>query len=341
MTNKNIQLYFFLGLLLLIFIFNLVIFLPFIKLFAVVAIFAVVFFPMFEKIKKYVASNSAIAATITIFLVGIIVLIPVTFFTFKVFGEVKTLYANIGNFNNTLTQMSENINIKLAGFVPAGSIDLSAYLGSLFHNLTNNLGSIFSSIVSFLPMIFLSIISLFFFLRDGKDFLERVVKVSPLGDIHDKQIISKLKRAINSIVKGSLVMALIQGAIAWIGFMFFGVPNAALWGALTIFAALIPGIGTALVIVPAIVYLIFTGSTLFNIVGLIVWGIFIVGLVDNFVRPILVGKDVDIHPFLILMSVFGGLIVFGPLGFLLGPLVLAFFSALVDIYPTITKKVLD
>ena len=88
-------------------------------------------------------------------------------------------------------------------------------------------------------------------------------------------------------------------------------------------------------------YLTFTGSSLFNVVGLIVWGIFIVGLVDNFVRPILVGKDFDIHPFLILMSVFGGLIVFGPLGFLLGPLVLAFFSALVDIYPTLTKKVLD
>lgn len=341
MTNKNIQLYFFLGLLILISVFNLFIFLPFIKLFAVVGIFAVVFFPMFERIKKYVASNGSIAAVLTILAVGIVVLIPVTFFTFQVFGEAKVLYMNVGNFHDTLNVLSTNLNNRLADFVPAGSIDLSSYMTSVFTNLLNNLGGIFSSVASFIPILFLSTISLFFFLRDGRGFVERMVKISPLDDTHDVQILTKLKKAINSIVKGTLMMSGIQGLMAWIGFMMFGVPSAALWGALTIFAALIPGVGTALVVVPAIVYLIFTGGSLFSIIGLAVWGIFIVGLVDNFVRPILVGKDVDIHPFLIMMSVFGGLIVFGALGFLLGPLILSLFSALIEIYPIVTKKVLQ
>jgi predicted PurR-regulated permease PerM len=337
MTNKNIQLYFFLGLLILICFLNLMIFLPFLKLFAVIGIFAVVFYPIFEKFKKYVINNNNFAAVLTVVFAGLIVLIPATFFTFKVFDETKILYANIENFNTTLSEVSNNLNIKLAGFVPEGSIDLSAYLTSIFNSVVNNLGNIFSSVVSLVPVIFLSTISLFFFLRDGKKFISKIVSMSPLENIYDEQILAKLKHTINSIVKGTLVIAAIQGALAWTGFIMFGIPNSALWGALTVFAALIPGIGTALVVVPAIVYLIFT-STVFNVVGLIVWGVVIVGLVDNFVRPVLVGKQVNIHPFIVMMSVFGGLIVFGPLGFLLGPLVLSLFSTLIEIYPTITKK---
>jgi predicted PurR-regulated permease PerM len=339
MTIKNIQLYFFLGLLGLICFFNLIIFLPFMKLFAVVAIFAVVFYPMFEKFKKNIINNDNFSAALTIVVVGVIVLIPVTFFTFKVFGETKVLYSNIGNFNTTLSEVSASLNTKLAGFVPAGSIDLSAYLTSVFHNIVNNLGNIFSSILSFIPTIFLGVIALFFFLRDGKRFLAKLIAISPLEDVYDEQILNKLKRTINSIVRGTLVIALIQGLLAWTGFIMFGIPHSALWGGLTVFAALIPGVGTALVVVPAIVYLIFS-SSLFNVIGLIVWGILIIGLVDNFLRPYLVGKEVNVHPFIVMMSVFGGLIVFGPLGFLLGPLVLSLFSALLDIYPTVTKKVL-
>lgn len=341
MTNKNIQLYFFLSLLIIIAIFNIAIFLPFLKLFIVVAIFAVVFTPMFERIRKYIVKNKSFAAVLTIVFVAILVLIPITFFTFKVFGEVKGVSSNISNLNITLSHISENLNHKFAGFVPTGSIDLSSYIGSVFSNIVSNLGGIFSSIASFIPAIFLATIALFFFIRDGRSFVDKMIRISPLNDEHDLQILTKLKRAINSIVKGTLLMSGIQGVMAWIGFMIFGVPNAAMWGAITIFAALIPSIGTALIVVPAIVYLIFTGASLFSIIGLAVWGIFIVGLVDNFARPILVGKEVDIHPFLVMMSVFGGLIVFGPAGFILGPLVLAFLSALIDIYPTITKKVLE
>jgi predicted PurR-regulated permease PerM len=340
MTNKNIQLYFFLILLLVVFVFNVAVFLPFLTLFAVVAIFAVVFYPLFKNIKKSIVKNGNVAALFTIIIVAIIVLIPLTFFTIQVFLEAKDIYTNIGSFHNTLSVMSSSINSKVGAIIPSVSIDLSSYLASIFNSLTSSIGSIFSSLFHFVTILFLGFVALFFFLRDGDKFIKKLSAVSPLDSAHDDKILDKLKRTINSIVKGSLVIAGIQGILTWIGFVIFGVPSPALWGALTVFASLIPGVGTAIVVAPAIIYLFYTG-TLFNAIGLLIWGIVIVGLVDNVIRPFLVGKEVNIHPFMVLMSIFGGLLMFGAIGFLLGPLLLSFFSVLVELYPTITKGVLD
>ena len=132
-------------------------------------------------------------------------------------------------------------------------------------------------------------------------------------------------------------MALIQGILTAVGFTFFGIPNATLWGSVAAITALIPGIGTALVLLPAILYLYFSGETLFA-VGLLLWGMTAVGLVDNFLGPKLVERGMRLHPFLILLSVLGGVGFFGPLGFLLGPLVLSLLFALIEIYFAIKKE---
>ena len=108
-------------------------------------------------------------------------------------------------------------------------------------------------------------------------------------------------------------------------------PNPVLWGLVAALAALIPGIGTALILIPAIGYLFFTGST-GAAIGLLIWGVVAVGLIDNFLGPMLVNRGVKIHPFLILLSIFGGLSFFGPVGFVLGPLIIALVFALLEIY---------
>lgn len=340
MTHKNIQLYFFLLLLSIVFIFNVAIFLPFLTLFSVVAILAVIFYPLFNRIKKSIFKNGNLAALATILVVTIIVLIPITFFTMQVFFEMKGLHANTDSINSSLSLLSNSINNRIAVILPNTSINLSSYVASIFNGFTSSIGGVFSSIFNFITILFLSFVSLFFFLRDGNKFIARLVKVSPMEDSHNEKILDKLKRTINSTVKGSLVVAILQGILTWFGFLIFGVPNPALWGAITIFASLIPSIGTAIIIVPAVIYLFSTG-TLFNSIGLLLWGMVIVGLIDNAIRPFLVSKDVDIHPFMVLMSIFGGLLMFGPIGFLLGPLFLSFFSVLIELYPTITKNVLD
>ena len=173
--------------------------------------------------------------------------------------------------------------------------------------------------------------ALFYLLRDGRKLKNDIVMLSPLADNYDEKIFLKLRQAIRSIVLGSLVVGLVQGILTGIGFYLFGVPNPALWGSFAVIAALIPGIGTSLVIVPGIIYLFFVTSHL-QALGMFIWGLVAVGLVDNFLGPMLVNRGVRVHPFLILLSVIGGLAYFGPIGFIAGPLVVALLVALLEIY---------
>jgi predicted PurR-regulated permease PerM len=132
-------------------------------------------------------------------------------------------------------------------------------------------------------------------------------------------------------MKGSLFIALIQGCLTGIGFAIAGVPNPALWGSVAMISALIPGIGTSLVLIPGILFLFGTGHPGPGF-GLLAWGALAVGLIDNFLSPKLLGRGTNLHPLFILFSVMGGLALFGPLGFLFGPLVLSLWSALISIY---------
>jgi predicted PurR-regulated permease PerM len=174
---------------------------------------------------------------------------------------------------------------------------------------------------------------MFYFMRDGAYIKRKFVSWSPLLDKYDEYITSTLKRAILSVFGGTVVVAVIQGILTGIGFLIFDIPAPAVWGAVAAIAAFIPGIGTSLVIVPGIIYLLIAGNTTYAI-GLAIWGIVAVGLIDNILGPHLVNKGVHIHPFLILVSVLGGLSTFGPIGFILGPLVLALLFALLEVYRT-------
>jgi predicted PurR-regulated permease PerM len=174
-------------------------------------------------------------------------------------------------------------------------------------------------------------------LRDGQKLKAAVVSLSPLSDADNEFIARKLERAINSAVKGNILIALIQGVLTTAGFLIFGVPSALLWGSLAAIAALIPGIGTALVLAPAIVFLFLAGEMVSGI-GLTLWGMTAVGLIDNFLGPKFVGRGVQLHPLIILLSVLGGVGFFGPIGFLLGPLIISLLFALIDIYFANSKK---
>jgi predicted PurR-regulated permease PerM len=194
-----------------------------------------------------------------------------------------------------------------------------------------NLGTIFAGVGQALLGFFLGLMAFYYLLKDGKKLTRAVVALSPLPDAYDEEILNKLAQAVNSVVKGSLVIAAIQGVLTGTGLMIFNVPNPALWGSVAAVAALIPGIGTSLVLLPAIVYLFLTGP-IGSAIGLFVWGVIIVGLVDNVLGPKLIGQKVAVHPFLILLAVIGGLGFFGPIGFLFGPLVLSLLFALIEIY---------
>ena len=174
-------------------------------------------------------------------------------------------------------------------------------------------------------------------MKDGKQFGKYLVELSPLDDKDDFFIISRLKSAVKATVKGNLTISLIQGILTGIGFFIFGVPSPVLWGGIAAITALIPGIGTALVLVPGIAYLFISGNT-YSGIGLSIWGLTAVGLIDNLLGPKLVGQGMKLHPLAVFVSVIGGMAFFGPLGFIFGPLALSICIALVDIYFSLRKN---
>jgi predicted PurR-regulated permease PerM len=171
----------------------------------------------------------------------------------------------------------------------------------------------------------------FYFFRDGKELMQLLIKISPLPDSEDKVIFERMARAVRAVAVGTLLIALIQGTLVALGFFIFGVPRPVLLGMFASLGALMPGIGTTIVTAPAVIYLFATGNTVMG-VGLLVWSVLIVGLVDNLVGPYLIGRKNNMHPFIILISVLGGIGLFGPIGFIIGPVTVTLFFVLLEIY---------
>jgi predicted PurR-regulated permease PerM len=214
------------------------------------------------------------------------------------------------------------------------NINVTAYLKSILSWFAENLNYFFSSVVTLLLDGLVLVTAMFFLYRDGQKLHDFAVKWSPLADNYDETIISKLGIAVSSVVKGSLVTAIIQGALVSLGFLMFGVSNPVLWGVVSAIFALLPLVGTGMIVLPASAYLFFEHHY-WPAIGLTIWWSISVAVVEHMVKPVLMQRDIDIHPLAILLSVLGGLTFFGPVGFLAGPIVLAFFFALLDIYPAI------
>lgn len=342
MNHKKSELYFLLVLLIGIFGLTFVIFKPFVFALILAIVFATVFDPLHNKILSFTKGRKGLAAVLSTSSVLIIVIAPLTFLGIQIFQEATQLYTSLIT-NGGATYLSQDLTqtIKnLAQLSPTPvdfSIDVNQYVKQGLSWLLQHLGPLFANIAKALLGTFIFLIALYYLFKDGHKFKAAVVTLSPLEDIHDRAIFDKLTLAINSVVRGNLTVAVVQGVLTAIGFAIFGVPNAALWGSVAAIAALIPGVGTALVFLPAVLYMFFTGE-IFNTVGLLIWGVVAVGLIDNVLGPKLVEQGMRLHPFLILLSILGGIGFFGPLGFLLGPLVLSLLFALVDIYLAINKE---
>jgi predicted PurR-regulated permease PerM len=155
----------------------------------------------------------------------------------------------------------------------------------------------------------------------------------PLAPAHKRELLNKFSAVIRATVKGNLVVAAIQGALGGMAFWFLGVSGALLWAVLMAFLSLLPSIGAALVWLPVAVYFLLTGA-LWQGIALVAYGLLVIGLVDNLLRPILVGKDTRIPDYVVMITTVGGMSVFGISGFVLGPTIAAMFIAVWHIYVT-------
>jgi predicted PurR-regulated permease PerM len=332
--KNNFQMYFFAALLVGMIVLAFFIFLPFLVSLAMAATLAVVCHPLYERLRRLTGDRRGIAAAFTVLLAILAFLLPLAILGVLVFREAGALAEEIRSDNGAgLARLQDVVKDYGSRFSTGYSfnVNINEYLRQAANWLAQNLGAIFSGIAQVSLNIFVGLVALYYLLKDGKELTRTLVMLSPLPDGYDYEILSKLEGAVSSVVKGSLVVALVQGALAGIGMALFNLPNPALLGSFAAIAALIPGIGTALVLVPAIGFLFLTGA-IGSGIGLLIWGAVAVGLSDNFLRPLLMKRGMQIHPFLILLSVFGGLSFFGATGFILGPLAMSLLFALIEIY---------
>lgn len=335
MDTKKLQLNFFIGLLLAVFALALALFYPFIAPIALAFMAAVVIRPVHKWVLKEVKGRKTLGAILTVIIAMIVLLVPAAVLIQQVTSEAINFYQDVRDGElGTFGTVTESVVGPIEAFFPGFDIDVAGAVRALADKVVSNASAIFSSTASIALGLFIAVVSLFYMLRDGHYFRKAIVELSPLTDSYDNVIIRKIEEAVGSVVRGSLFVALGQGVVATVGFFIFGVPHAILWGAVTAIAALLPGIGTAITIVPIALYLVASGST-GAAIGLCVWGAIAVGVVDNIVMPIVVGKGFKVHPLLVLVSVLGGLSLFGPIGIFLGPLVIALLAALVEIYKII------
>ena len=197
----------------------------------------------------------------------------------------------------------------------------------LYENLAGLLRGFTNLIIGFALVLFVT----FYLLMDGGTMAEKLAALSPLPAETNRRIKEDILNTLRATLKGSVVLALIQGVAGGLGFGVFGVPNALFWGTVMVFASVVPLVGTALVWLPAGIYLIVMGQTS-QALGVMAWCLAAGLTCDNLLRPKLIGGQADLHPLLTFFSVLGGISLFGIVGLILGPLVLAVLISLLEVY---------
>ncbi len=296
---------------------------------------AILFHPAYEKFKKRFKQRENLAAGATVLVILLLVVIPVfsigtlmvkesiTFFKMVESGEVD-ITQQLESWQNRLPILKEwlhgfgvDVDVEeTKNNVWDGALNLGRNLASGALGVTQNM---FGFVVQFFVMLYI----LFFFLKDGDDLVKSLVRILPLGDKKEWKLIHRFANVARATVKGSLMVAIVQGALGGILFWAVGIPGAVIWAVIMTILSLLP-VGSGLIWGPASIILILQGDFGRGIVVLLV-GVLVIGLADNLLRPILIGRGTKMPDYLILLSTLGGLAWFGLSGFVIGPVIAAFF----------------
>lgn len=294
----------------------------------------IVVFPVHGRIEQRLGGRKSLAAAASMLLVLVVVILPLAGVIAAVTTEAAGLYDRLtdGEVDPAAVYrfVEQNVPLVLSllqslGVDPerlqeqlsAGAIQASRFIA------TQAL-AIGQDTVRVTVYFFLMSYLLFFFLRDGRRILDGIVHALPLGDERERHLLARFAEVSRATIKGTFVVGVVQGAIGGAAFAVLGIGAPVLWGVLMALLSIVPAVGPALVWIPAAIVLIAGGNLVGGIV-LIAVGVFIIGLVDNLLRPILVGRDTRMPDYLILLSTLGGLTAFGLAGVVIGPIIAAFF----------------
>ena len=306
-------------------------------------VLAILFAPFYRRLLARMGPKPNLAALATLTICLVVVILPLTLIAMAMVQEGAHLYEmmksgqiNFGTYFQQivaalpqwLTRLLDRMDLlninSIQQRLSAGAMQGSQYVATQAISITQNT---FDFMVSFFIMLYL----LFFLLRDGAALTTRIRDAIPLSAGHKRHLFKKFTTVIRATVKGNVAVAAVQGALGGLALWFLDVQGALLWGVLMAFLSLLPAVGAAIVWLPVAIYFLVTGA-IWQGVTLIAFGVLVIGLVDNVLRPILVGKDTQMPDYVVLISTLGGMALFGLNGFVIGPAIAALFIACWDLF---------
>ena len=312
------------------------------------AIFSALLSPLYRRLESLFRGRRALASATTTLLFCTVVLGPVLGFFGLVASEAVQVTGlvtpwveqNFKEPSHLLERLSALPGVKnLEPYHDELIAKIGSAVSSVGQFLFQRLSSITLGTVSFLFQFFLFLYCVFFFVMDGESYLRRFLHYMPLTHEQEMRMLEKFTSVTKATIKGTMVVGVLQGGLAGMAMGVAGLPNWIFWSALMMLLSVIPGLGVALIWVPAVIYLIAIDHLVAAIL-LTIWCALIVGSIDNVLRPRLVGRDTQMPDLLILFSTLGGLMMFGLAGFLVGPIIAALFLTLWDIYGVVFKDAL-
>src|SRR5213083_141049 len=324
---------------------------PFFKPLLLGALLAGLFHPLYRWITRVLGGRHSLGAAVTLLVLLVLGLGPLSVFLGIVVQQALTVSDQAIPWLSQHLGAASTYNVhewlvrrfpSLAEYMPsqeqllqnvaAAAKTAGAFLVTFASRMT-------ALTATFLLNLFVMLYAMFFFFKDGHKILERIFYYLPLNDEDETLMLARFTSITRATVKGTLVIGVIQGTLAGVAFWVAGIDGAALWGTIMTILAIIPGIGAPLVWVPVVIVLFVNGQYVTGTL-LLVWCGVVVATIDNFLRPVFVGKDAQMPDLLILIGTLGGLFLFGPMGFIVGPIICGLFLTVWDIYGATFKEVL-
>jgi predicted PurR-regulated permease PerM len=311
-------------------------------------IFSAMAYPVYRRALKLFKGRRTLSSLATIAVVLLLIVMPLMGFLTVVVSQAVQVSQSVGPWVERQVSQPDELD-RLLSRIPYVErllpyqdqivTKIGELAGSTGRFLVSKAAAATRGTVAFLLNLFVMLYAMFFFLSDGRRILTRILYYLPLTSDDENRMVEKFVSVTRATLKGTLVIGIVQGSLAGFAFWVAGINGPAFWGTVMAVLSIIPGIGAALVWIPAVVYLVATGKLL-TAIALAVWCGLVVGTVDNVLRPRLVGRDAKISDLLILVSTLGGILLFGAVGFILGPIVAALFVTIWDIYGAAFKDLL-
>ncbi len=304
-------------------------------------VLAILFNPVYKAMRAQLGGRDTVASVLTLVAVVLLVILPLVGIGLAVTGEAVVVYERVASGEIDVTAPIERVE----GWLPLASEQLERFnvdLDRVRATLSNAAVTVSQfaatqalalgqGALNALLLFVLTLYLLFFFLRDGDRIVEGLIRALPLGDPRERKLFARFAQVSRATVKGTLVVGIVQGTMGGLLFWILGLDAPILWGVVMTILSMLPAVGSALVWGPAAVYLFATGAIVKAVI-LVAAGALLIGLVDNVLRPLLVGRDTQLPDYLILFSTLGGIVMFGLSGFVIGPIIAGLFITVWEMF---------